>query len=366
MYNTIKLGVSELDTFFSELKGIVPSQVMLFTGEPGVGKTTLCMFILSKLAQKRDINPPAFLSLEMSDFQLKMQTRKIQGLEPVMISTKMEDIDAMLVDLALMKPSVVVVDSLQKWAGQSNSKQLECTEKFYKFAKETFIPVILIGHVGKDGKYKGPSSILHEVDTHIHMGYDDANEKYIGMGKTRFGGVANSIYFGIEDFGLRIGTRYYTKDGEKSIEDVLESPDELGAVKDFKTGVYDPEKFKTAGRELFNYLKKKYHSELLSKSPAKPENIQIDFKNVKHTYCKSDSTKIQIGMKMLDNWVPGVRSIYRQEDKYMDKWCKTHQHNAIWVLIHEFTHLFKDMKHHKGSFFAKVDRIANDNKWLFV
>jgi hypothetical protein len=299
----------------------------------------------------------------MSDFQLKMQTKRIQHLDRVMLTSRMDDIDNMLRELTIIKPSCVVIDSLQKWAGESNGKQLECVEKFYKWAKKTFIPVIMIGHVNKDGKYKGPSSVLHEIDTHVHMYRDtDTLEVVLSVGKTRFGGHITPLPFSIEPVGLRIGSRYFTPEGERSVADLMKDQG-LPGVEDFKTGPYDDKKFETAAKQVIEFLKEEYREEFKRKRKSADKTI-IRFRDVKDTYCKSDNSVIQFGLKTIRSWKPGIKSKYAGENFIFDKFCRTHQDNAMEVVCHEFTHLFGYSKHNK-EFFTKLVEVCKKVRFAF-
>jgi hypothetical protein len=370
MFKPIQLGTPVLDTFLSEMGGLVPSQVIILTGEPGVGKTTLTMFMLSRLAERAGngkINPPAFISLEMSDFQLKMQTRRIKGIDNVLLSKKMDDVQEMLDDLEKIQPSCVVLDSLQKASGDNDRKQLELAETFYSWAKKTFIPVIFIGHVNKDGKYKGPSSLLHEIDTHIHMETNkDTLEKQITIGKTRFGGYATPLPWAIESRGLRIGHSYFTPDGEKSFMDLFD-PDKLDKVEAFKEGNYESAQFMDAAREILPVLKEKWRDELKGLE-IDVDQLTFRFKpGVKDTYLKGRKL-ISFGMKTIDEWVAGTKSKYKGEHYLYDRYCRTHQDNAFHVICHEFAHIWdgkNGISGHNVEFFHKVHEVAKSVDFVF-
>lgn len=387
LFEPLKLEIKDLDIILSELGGIIPSQCIFFTGEPGVGKTTLAMFLLSKIAgqvgktfktvikegheMKRTIpeNYPAIISLEMSDFQLKAQTRRIPGLDHVIIRSEMKDIDETIAHLKRIKPSMLVLDSVQKWAEEKPTKMIEVVKKFYKFSKDTMIPTVLIGHCNKDGSFNGPQFLLREVDTHIHIKKDDIGEFWIELNKTRFGSMAaNPIPWEIKDFGLKIGYQVYTASGVKTDDQVMEdhklkTGELVPAVERFKEGVWEEDKMKDALQDLFIYLKKKYRKELQHGGMTDPDKMFLQFKNVNHTCARVDH--IQIGLRMVRRWMPGTKSIYRGEDSYIKKWCKTQQDVTLWLFIHEFAHMFKNMRHHKHSFFQHVHKIATGEAWLF-
>jgi KaiC/GvpD/RAD55 family RecA-like ATPase len=386
LFEPLKLEIKDLDSLLSELGGIIPSQCIFFTGTPGVGKTTLAMFILSKLADqvgktfapvikeghimKRTVPErfPAIISLEMSDFQLKAQTRKIPGLDHILIKSEMKDIDETIEELKKLQPSLVAIDSVQKWAEEKPTKMIECVKKFYKFSKDTMIPTILVGHCNKDGSFNGPQFLLREVDTHIHIKKDDIGEAWIELNKTRFGAVANPIPWEIKEFGLKIGYQVYTASGVKTDDQIMDeiakkSGEIVPSIARFKEGEWDEEKMKEGLQDLFIYLKNKYRKELQHGGMTNPDKMFLQFKDVNHTCARVDH--IQIGLRMVRRWMPGTKSIYRGEDSYIKKWCKTQQDVTIWLFIHEFAHMFKNMRHHKHSFFQHVHKIATGEAWLF-
>ena len=153
LFKTIKTGSPEIDATFSEVGGIVPSQVTLMTGKPGSGKTSLALTTTTK-AQLRTGKSGAFISLEMSDFQLALSKKKFPTFDTMMVDTEFS-LKSTLKALYEMKPSSVVLDSIQMAAalavekGESknfNQAQKDIVNAFTKYAKETFVPVFLIGH----------------------------------------------------------------------------------------------------------------------------------------------------------------------------------------------------------------------------
>ena len=166
MFNAIKTDNPEMDSVLSELGGLIPSQVIMITGNPGSGKTTLSAVIGSRVVKTVPDRPVVFLSYEMSDFQLKLQAQKIPGFSDLLISTHEFHKDAAGLDdlmkaLDSINPSMVIVDSLQKMASKMpqgpTRGQIVVVEKFTKWAKKSFTPVLLIGHNDKGGNYAGPS-----------------------------------------------------------------------------------------------------------------------------------------------------------------------------------------------------------------
>jgi hypothetical protein len=198
--------------------GIVPSQVILATGKPGAGKTTVFIAALARLAMRYRERPAAFVSYEMSDYQLKMQTKKIPGFEDVLIKTDFTTLEELFIEFELMEPSLVVIDSLQTLAEKIrekepklsfNAAQKKIVHEAVIFSKRTFIPIVLIGHLTKSGTYLGPPALEHGVDTHFKVEYDRELEcRTYSTSKNRFGGVIDPQTFGITSQGVWFGNPY--------------------------------------------------------------------------------------------------------------------------------------------------------------
>ncbi len=377
LFHPIKTDTRELDSAFSELGGITPSCVTMVTGTPGAGKTTLMSVMGSRL---KTVRPVVFLSYEMSDFQLKMQARKIPGFENMLVVTepfhkdqvKFADFLEMLKEL---NPAMVIVDSLQKMAGvmpgSFDKSQILLAEKFTQFAKETYIPVALIGHVNKDGTYKGPTTIIHEVDAHLHISFDkELGERVFQMGKNRFGGVSDPYVFRITNHGVYIGEEWWNASASNT-KDALSSARE--AVLNFKSASASQEvvpfkAFQEMSKQLTKYLTTRYGQELREKGLAKTAEIKLSFKG-SGAWCKAGSAQINLGPKFLSaknasntTW---TRVGYKREKEYIKRHCQSKEDIAIYVILHEFSHLFEGMQHHKLSFFRFVESFVIKEKWLF-
>ena len=161
LFQSIKTGCSEIDGTFSEIGGLIPSQVSLVTGNPGSGKTTICSAIGSRIAMNTG-RPVVFLSYEMSDFQLKLQANKMPGFQDLLVSThefhaESDGMAQLFQALDKISPALVIVDSLQKMASKMPAGptrgQIVLVEAFTKWAKKNYVPVLLIGHNDKGGNY---------------------------------------------------------------------------------------------------------------------------------------------------------------------------------------------------------------------
>ena len=200
-----------MDTTDGELNrvlggGIVPGSLTLLGGEPGIGKSTLLLQISLKLPYKT-----LYVSGEESQKQIKMRAERINPNSDnclILTETKTQNIFKHILDV---QPDIVIIDSIQtlhtdyidSTAG-SISQIRETTAELIKFAKETNVPVILIGHITKDGNIAGPKILEHMVDTVLQF-EGDRNHVYriLRSLKNRFGSTAELGIYEMQGAGLR-------------------------------------------------------------------------------------------------------------------------------------------------------------------
>lgn len=200
-----------MDTCDGELNrvlggGIVPGSLILLGGEPGIGKSTLLLQISLKLPYKT-----LYVSGEESQKQIKMRAERITPDGDncyILTETKTQNIFKQIEDI---EPDVVIIDSIQTLhtdyidASPGSISQIrECTAELIKFAKETNVPVILIGHITKDGNIAGPKILEHMVDTVLQF-EGDRNHVYriLRSLKNRFGSTAELGIYEMQGTGLR-------------------------------------------------------------------------------------------------------------------------------------------------------------------
>ena len=200
-----------MDTRDNELNrvlggGIVPGSLILLGGEPGIGKSTLLLQISLKLPYKT-----LYVSGEESQKQIKMRAERINPLSDncyILTETKTQNI---FKQIEAIQPEIVIIDSIQtlhtdyiESSPGSISQIRETTAELIKFAKETNIPVILIGHITKDGTIAGPKILEHMVDTVLQF-EGDRNHIYriLRSLKNRFGSTAELGIYGMLGSGLR-------------------------------------------------------------------------------------------------------------------------------------------------------------------
>ena len=200
--------LNTLDDEFNRVLGggIVPGSLILLGGEPGIGKSTLLLQIALKLPYRT-----LYVSGEESQKQIKMRAERIHANNDtcfILTETKTQNIFKQIEEL---EPDIVVIDSIQtlhsdyiESSSGSISQIKECTTELIKFAKETATPVILIGHITKDGNIAGPKILEHMVDTVLQF-EGDRNHifRILRASKNRFGSTNEIGIYEMQGSGLR-------------------------------------------------------------------------------------------------------------------------------------------------------------------
>ncbi len=203
----IQTNNNELDNVLGG--GLVKGSVVLLGGEPGIGKSTLILQIALQIPQK-----VLYVSGEESQNQIKMRAERLQK-ETLSISdclilteTKTQNI---FKSIEKNQPDIVVIDSIQTLHSDyieaspgSISQIRETTAELIKFAKETATPVLLIGHINKEGSIAGPKILEHMVDVVLQF-EGDRNHTYriLRANKNRFGSTAELGIYEMLGTGLR-------------------------------------------------------------------------------------------------------------------------------------------------------------------
>jgi len=202
----LKTDVLEMDRVLGG--GIVEGSAVLVGGDPGIGKSTLLLQMLQKLAEKgRNV---LYVSGEESARQIKLRGMRIGADSKnllVLVETALENI---LQHLQTLKPDVAVIDSVQTVystslgsAPGSVGQVREISGRLVLFAKKTGISLFLVGHVTKDGAIAGPKVLEHMVDTVLYFEGDSGHAYRIIRGmKNRFGPSNEIGVFEMRDSGL--------------------------------------------------------------------------------------------------------------------------------------------------------------------
>jgi DNA repair protein RadA/Sms len=207
-----EMGETRINTLNEELNrvlggGIVNGSVVLVGGEPGVGKSTLMLQVALHLMHIKTL----YVSGEESASQIKLRAERI-GIQSeqcfVLTETNTQKIFKHAQEI---EPQLIVIDSIQTLHTQfvesspgSISQIRECTSELIKYAKETNIPIVLIGHITKEGVIAGPKILEHMVDVVLQF-EGDRNHIYrlLRAQKNRFGSTSELGIYEMQGSGLR-------------------------------------------------------------------------------------------------------------------------------------------------------------------
>ncbi|MBO4964444.1 MAG: DNA repair protein RadA [Prevotella sp.] len=188
--------------------GLVPGSIVLLGGEPGIGKSTLTLQTILNMPQRRIL----YISGEESAHQLKMRANRLAGEDSqmcqILCETSLENIFEQIRDVM---PELVIIDSIQTIYTEdvdsspgSVTQVRECASALLRFAKSSGIPVILIGHINKEGTLAGPKILEHIVDTVIQF---EGDRQYLyrilRSIKNRFGSTSELGIYEMQQSGLR-------------------------------------------------------------------------------------------------------------------------------------------------------------------
>ncbi|AVH89019.1 DNA repair protein RadA [Corynebacterium camporealensis] len=188
---TLNTGIGELDRVLG--KGIVPGSVVLMAGEPGVGKSTLLLEVASRWASLD--RKALYVTAEESAGQVRARAERTGALHDTLYLAAESNLDVVFGHVDQLKPSLIIVDSVQTMhaagvegvaGGVAQSRAV--TAALTTLAKTTGIPVMLVGHVTKDGNVAGPRVLEHLVDVVLNFEGDRQSSLRMLRGiKNRFG-----------------------------------------------------------------------------------------------------------------------------------------------------------------------------------
>lgn len=202
-----------IDTHDAELNrvlggGLVPGSIILLGGDPGIGKSTLTLQTIMNMPERKIL----YVSGEESAHQLKMRAERIPHTQSdhvmILCETQLENIFEEIKEVA---PELIIIDSIQTIETESTdsapgsvSQIRECASALLRFAKTSAIPVILIGHINKEGTIAGPKILEHIVDTVIQFEGDRQNlYRILRSIKNRFGSTSELGIYEMMQNGLR-------------------------------------------------------------------------------------------------------------------------------------------------------------------
>lgn len=198
-------GMDELDRVLGG--GLVDGSVVLLSGEPGIGKSTLLLQICSELSKTRKV---LYVSGEESKGQLKLRAERLEIVGDSIFLLTETDIDIVLAECERIKPDVIIIDSVQTLstmkftsAPGSITQVREGAMSFINYAKGSGAAVFLVGHVNKEGGISGPKVLEHMVDAVLYFEGERTNSyRLIRAIKNRYGSTNEIGVFQMGDKGL--------------------------------------------------------------------------------------------------------------------------------------------------------------------
>lgn len=189
--------------------GLVPGSVVLIGGDPGVGKSTLLGQVAAHFAAS--VGPALYVSAEESAQQIRLRTERLGLVADELFLLAETSLDLIIEHIRNLRPRLVIVDSIQTVylpeltsAAGSVSQVRECALRLMQLAKETAIPIVLVGHVTKEGAIAGPRVLEHIVDVVLYLEGDRFHHFRLLRGvKNRFGSTNEVGVFEMTGDGLR-------------------------------------------------------------------------------------------------------------------------------------------------------------------
>lgn len=205
-YLRCETGMKELDRVLGG--GLVDGSVVLLSGEPGIGKSTLLLQISSQLAKNKTV---LYVSGEESKGQLKLRSERLGISSGELYILTETDLDAVLSECENMKPGVIIIDSIQTLSSMrfssvpgSITQVRESAMSLISYAKNTGAAILLVGHVNKEGGISGPKILEHMVDAVLYFEGERTNSyRIIRAIKNRFGSTNEIGVFEMCETGLK-------------------------------------------------------------------------------------------------------------------------------------------------------------------
>lgn len=199
-------GVGEFDRVLGG--GIVPGALILIGGDPGIGKSTMLLQVACSVS--RTYGSVLYVSGEESAAQTKMRAERLNKLSDKLLIMTETNLDEIALSANHLKPALMIIDSIQTMyspeipsAPGSVGQVRESTGKLLRLAKESGIPVAIIGHVTKEGNIAGPRILEHMVDVVLYFeGEKTYAFRVLRAIKNRFGSTHESGIFSMEEDGL--------------------------------------------------------------------------------------------------------------------------------------------------------------------
>lgn len=204
--NRIMTGIKEFDRVLGG--GIVEGSLVLLSGDPGIGKSTILLQICQNLGKKNSV---LYISGEESARQIKLRANRLNVDTDNLSILAETDVASVVEIIKTDKPDIVIVDSIQTMmiddissSAGSITQVRECTNIFMHLAKSLAIPIFIVGHVNKDGAIAGPKVLEHIVDTVLYFeGERNYSYRILRSAKNRFGSTNEIGVFEMTQNGMK-------------------------------------------------------------------------------------------------------------------------------------------------------------------
>ncbi len=198
-------GIGELNRVLGG--GIVKGSVVLLSGDPGIGKSTILLQVSGNIAESRNV---LYVTGEESANQLKLRAKRLNINNDKLLVLSQTDVLAICDTISNSRPDLVVIDSIQTMnlegvnsSSGSITQVRECTAMLIHLAKSLEIPIIIVGHINKGGDIAGPKIMEHMVDTVLYFEGDRINSyRILRAIKNRFGSTNEIGVFEMLENGL--------------------------------------------------------------------------------------------------------------------------------------------------------------------
>ncbi len=199
-------GIKEWDRVVGN--GIMPASLLILTGDPGIGKSTLLLQISNNLAHHYTV---FYFSTEESLQQIKLRADRLSCINEQLLFSDQASLEAIIATAQQQKPDLVIIDSIQncylgdtKTTPGSIAQLREATFLLMRLAKENNITVIVSGHITKEGNIAGPKTLEHMVDGVFYLqGEDRWQTRVLRSVKNRFGTINELGFFQMKEEGLQ-------------------------------------------------------------------------------------------------------------------------------------------------------------------
>ncbi len=199
-------GMGELDRVLGG--GAVRGSLVLVSGAPGIGKSTLLLQICEQISHEQSI---LYVSGEESESQLKLRAERIGVKSDKLYLLCETSLDSILAAAEQLKPDLLIVDSIQTLYTEDKSSSpgsvaqvRDCTMRLMQFSKNSGVTVFVVGHINKEGAIAGPKVLEHMVDCVLYFeGEEHTSYRLLRAAKNRFGSTNEIGVFEMDDTGLR-------------------------------------------------------------------------------------------------------------------------------------------------------------------